>query len=129
MRSTRTATHTNTHIANPSSLVTGSSSHKKIDQSVSRILRYYYNDSRVLFVFCFCNELFFVALYLMAFIDTPIYSGVALTWPQLLALLNFPVMFGKQVINCVQFWKAAKIVSWSCDVAPSVTSGDRRAHR
>lgn len=96
---------------NPSSLVTGSSSHKKITQDVSRILWYYYNDSRTLFIFCFCNELFFVALYLMAFIDTPISSSISLSWPQLLAILNFPIMFGKQIINCVQFWKASKIVS------------------
>ena len=33
-----------------------------------------------------------------------------LTWPQLLAILTGPVCFGKNVINCVQFWKASKIV-------------------
>ncbi len=112
--------------ANLSSLVTGSSSHKKITQDVSRILWLYYNNKVTLFTFCFCNELFFVALYLAAFIDTPISKGFWLTWPQLLALVNFPIMFGKQIINCVQFWKASKIVSsvtsisgemvisWSC---------------
>ena len=31
-----------------------------------------------------------------------------LTWPQLLAVVSFPVCFAKQVINCVQFWKASK---------------------
>jgi CDP-diacylglycerol--inositol 3-phosphatidyltransferase len=93
-----------------SSLVTGSSSHKKITQDVSRILWLYYNNKVTLFTFCFCNELFFVALYLAAFIDTPISKGFWLTWPQLLALVNFPIMFGKQIINCVQFWKASKIL-------------------
>jgi hypothetical protein len=34
-----------------------------------------------------------------------------LTWPQVLAILTGPVCFGKNVINCVQFWKASKIVS------------------
>lgn len=97
--------------ANPSSLATGSGSHKKITQDVSRILWLYYNNKATLFTFCFCNELFFVALYLMAFIDTPISKSISLTWPQLIALLNFPIMFGKQIINCVQFWKASKIVS------------------
>ncbi|TXT05328.1 uncharacterized protein COLE_06648 [Cutaneotrichosporon oleaginosum] len=93
------------------SLVTGSSSHKKITQDVSKILWLYYNNKVTLFTFCFCNELFFVALYLMAFIHTPISTATGwLTWPQLLAALNFPVMFGKQIINCVQFWKASKIL-------------------
>ncbi|BEJ10848.1 hypothetical protein CspHIS471_0102700 [Cutaneotrichosporon sp. HIS471] len=93
-----------------SSLVTGSSSHKKVTEDVSRILWLYYNSKVTLFTFCFGNELFFVALYLMAFIDTPISDSIWLTWPQLLAILNFPIMFGKQVINCVQFWKASKIL-------------------
>lgn len=34
-----------------------------------------------------------------------------LTWPQVLAILTGPVCFGKNIINCVQFWKASKIVS------------------
>ncbi|GMK59856.1 hypothetical protein CspeluHIS016_0900730 [Cutaneotrichosporon spelunceum] len=93
-----------------SSLVTGSSSHKKITQDISKILWLYYNNKATLFTFCFCNELFFVALYLNAFIDTPITKHTSITWPQLLAGLNFPIMLGKQIINCVQFWKASKIL-------------------
>lgn len=104
---------------------------------------------RTLFFFCFCNELFYVCLYLNAFYTTPLISpdlpisafilrGMSvvsspetawrmatyfpktsnalvwflkqLTWPQLLAILTGPVCFGKNVINCVQFWKASKIV-------------------
>jgi len=115
------------------SLVTGSTSHKKITSDVSRILYYYYNDKLTLFMFCFCNELFFVCLYLNASVRTPISSTVlprlvastalaqqfpiltkiamSITWPQLIGLLNFPLCFGKQIINVVQFWKASKIVS------------------
>lgn len=55
-----------------SSLVTGSSSHKTVTSDVSRILWYYYNDSRTLFLFCAGNELFFVCLYLNAFYTTPL---------------------------------------------------------
>jgi len=33
-----------------------------------------------------------------------------ITWPQVVALITFPVMAGKQVINCVQFWKASKLL-------------------
>ncbi|KAL8902448.1 MAG: hypothetical protein Q9207_004705 [Kuettlingeria erythrocarpa] len=42
-------------------------SHKKIDQSRSRLLHLYYNNRAVLFVFCTLNELFFIALYLLSF--------------------------------------------------------------
>lgn len=89
-------------------------SHKKIGQDVSWILWMYYNNKATLFTFCFCNELFFVSLYLCAHDhSTPWFHlfGYAFTWPVILALVNFPIMFGKQVINCVQFWKASKIVS------------------
>jgi len=101
-----------------SSLETGSSSHKKVDSDVSRILARYYTDSRVLFAFCFGNELFFVALYLMKWVESSIglesYSGHPslnhLTYPQLLAILTFPIFFLKNVINVVQLWKASKIL-------------------
>ncbi|KAL8679433.1 MAG: hypothetical protein Q9186_004263 [Xanthomendoza sp. 1 TL-2023] len=42
-------------------------SHKKVDQSRSRLLHLYYNNRAVLFVFCALNELFFIALYLLSF--------------------------------------------------------------
>ncbi|KAI6028801.1 CDP-alcohol phosphatidyltransferase-domain-containing protein [Pisolithus orientalis] len=58
-----------------SSLVTGSRSHKLVTSDVSRILWYYYNDSRTLFFMCAGNELFFVSLYLMKWIQTP-FSGL-----------------------------------------------------
>nr|XP_019048976.1 CDP-diacylglycerol-inositol 3-phosphatidyltransferase [Kwoniella bestiolae CBS 10118]OCF27906.1 CDP-diacylglycerol-inositol 3-phosphatidyltransferase [Kwoniella bestiolae CBS 10118] len=99
-----------------SSLVTGSSSHKTVTSDVSRILWYYYNDSRTLFFFCFANEVFFVCLYLNAFWLTPITSSfpiptfLNLTWPQVVGLLTFPICAGKQIINVVQFWKASKIL-------------------
>ncbi|KAK4686166.1 CDP-diacylglycerol--inositol 3-phosphatidyltransferase, partial [Tremellales sp. Uapishka_1] len=120
-----------------SSLLTGSSSHKKVTLEVSRILWYYYNDSRTLFLFCFFNECFFVCLYLNAFWTTPLFSASSpivsilssrigeispklaahfvwalrsLTWPALVGGVTFPVMAGKQIINVVQFWKASKIL-------------------
>ena len=33
-----------------------------------------------------------------------------LTWPQILGALTLPVCIGKQIINGVQFWKAAKVL-------------------
>ena len=119
-----------------SSLVTGSSSHKIVGADVSRILWYYYNDTVTLFVFCACNELFFVCLYLMSFYNKPfqlaldvvpgvsylakqnstiswlVFQGVPqLSWPQVVGALTFPVCAAKQIINCVQFWKAAKTLA------------------
>jgi hypothetical protein len=66
-----------------------------------------------LFAFCFGNELFFVSLYLIKWIHAPIgLDGVlsSLTWPQVLALLCFPICLGKNIINVVQLWKASKIL-------------------
>jgi len=96
-----------------SSLVTGSTSHKLVTSDVSRILWLYYNDSRTLFFMCAGNELFFVSLYLMKWIETPIglpgfFSN--LTYPQLVAASTFPIFLGKNIINMVQLWKAAKIL-------------------
>lgn len=97
---------------------------------------------RVLFLFCAANELFFVCLYLMDFYKQPLGLQVApflpqsllqlasaqknsllfriiyvwipsLTWPQLLGAFTFPICAGKQIINGVQFWKAAKAL---CDM-------------
>lgn len=33
-----------------------------------------------------------------------------LTWPQVIAAISFPVCAMKQAINCVQFWKASKVL-------------------
>jgi len=102
-----------------SSLVTGSTSHKLVTSDVSRILWLYYNDSRTLFLICAGNELFFVALYLMKWVHTPIglgaYASYApfltdVTYPQAMALLSFPICFTKNIINLVQLWKASKIL-------------------
>jgi len=34
----------------------------------------------------------------------------AITLPQLIAVLTFPICAGKQIINLVQFWKASKSI-------------------
>ncbi|KAI5122056.1 hypothetical protein M0805_006040 [Coniferiporia weirii] len=95
-----------------SSLVTGSRSHKLVQSDVSRILWYYYNDSKILFLFCAGNELFYVALYLMKWDHSP--TGLALLgdlpWAQVLALFSLPFWFIKNVVNFVQLWKASKIL-------------------
>ncbi|OCH95006.1 CDP-diacylglycerol-inositol 3-phosphatidyltransferase [Obba rivulosa] len=101
-----------------SSLVTGSRSHKTVTSEVSRILWLYYNDSTTLFLMCAGNELFFVALYLMKWVHTPLATALGLdihlpwdiTWPAAMALLCLPVCACKNFINIVQLWKASKIL-------------------
>ena len=95
---------------------------------------------RVLFVLCAANELFFLCLYLMAFYTRPLGLNIAsifpsalfdwvtadkmswqfklvyetipsLTWPQIVGAISFPMCAVKQVINGVQFWKAAKVLA------------------
>ncbi|KAJ7343545.1 phosphatidylinositol synthase [Mycena albidolilacea] len=99
-----------------STLVTGSMSHKDINNDVSRILRWYYTDKVTLFVVCAANELFFVSLYLMKWTAKPIALPEAIPWStslsyaQLFALCTFPICTLKNVINVVQLWKASKIL-------------------
>lgn len=101
-----------------SSLVTGSVSHKIVKSDVSRIMWVYYNP-RTLFFVCAGNELFFVALYVMKWVQTPIglrsFDVVPsfvqdMTYPELVATCCFPICFIKNVVNCVQLWKASKIL-------------------
>ncbi|PSK51783.1 hypothetical protein B9Z65_3050 [Elsinoe australis] len=53
------------------------SSHKKIDEKRSRIMHLYYSSRTVLFICCAANELFFIALYLLAF-SSPLISPALL---------------------------------------------------
>lgn len=71
-----------------------------------------------LFVICAGNELFYVALYLIKWVDTPLgqsYGFVptliaAFTWAELMAIVCLPVCALKNWINAVQLWKASKIL-------------------
>ncbi|KAK2466984.1 hypothetical protein APHAL10511_001242 [Amanita phalloides] len=105
-----------------SSLVTGSRSHKLVTSDVSRILWLYYNDSRTLFFVCAGNELFFVSLYLMKWVEKPVLGE--LTWAALLACVSFPVFVVKNIINLVQLWKASKILV-GVDLAERAKERDR----
>src|SRR5271169_3583845 len=58
-------------LVNSSTLNQGVSSHKKIPKEQSWILRQYYGNNIVLFLFCACNELFFVSIYLLSFPPPP----------------------------------------------------------
>lgn len=52
------------------------------------------------------NEYKGTAVYRLVYYTIP-----ALTWPQIVGALTFPICAGKQIINVVQFWKAAKALA------------------
>jgi CDP-diacylglycerol--inositol 3-phosphatidyltransferase len=101
-----------------SSLATGSKSHKLVQSDVSWILWMYYNNSTTLFLVCAANELFYVALYLMKWVDSPLIASTpyiwpfpfVITWASTLAIICGPICVLKNIINCVQLWKASKIL-------------------
>ncbi|KAG8811277.1 CDP-diacylglycerol-inositol 3-phosphatidyltransferase [Serendipita sp. 399] len=109
-------------------LTTGSRHHKEIKEDVSRILRWYYKKP-VLFTMCAGNELFFVALYLIKWDQTPLHALLPYAWTsseffvenvprfvlrltcaQALAAITLPISLGKNIVNVVQAWKASKVL-------------------
>ncbi|GJN88786.1 hypothetical protein Rhopal_001755-T1 [Rhodotorula paludigena] len=118
------------------SISSGSRSHKTVTKEQSWILWSYYNNSNTLFIFCAANELFFVALYVLNTYHVPLISSlsslppsllplvsslpasvvkavVRTSWPHVVAAVTAPIMAGKQIINVVQFVKAAKLLAVS----------------
>ncbi|KAH8106989.1 CDP-alcohol phosphatidyltransferase-domain-containing protein [Cristinia sonorae] len=100
-----------------SSLITGSSSHKTVKSDVSYILSLYYNPT-LLFIICAGNELFFVGLYLVKWVHTPLSESLgistiylaSMTWAEAMAWACAPICILKNIINAVQLWKASKIL-------------------
>ncbi|KAG2190902.1 hypothetical protein INT46_006355 [Mucor plumbeus] len=88
-----------------SSMISGSSSHKKISEKQSWYLRIYYNNNIVLFIMCAGNELFFVALYVLK------YTGsLNFLWWSVLSVTGV-ICFAKQFINVVQIINASKTLA------------------
>lgn len=88
---------------------------------------------------CAGNELFFVSLYLMKWIQTPISDSLApsiasslpsslltFTWPELMAVSSFWVCLAKNIINVVQLWKASKILV-GVDLAERAAAREKEA--
>ncbi|CEP13823.1 hypothetical protein [Parasitella parasitica] len=88
-----------------SSMISGSSSHKKISEKQSWYLRIYYTNNIVLFLMCAGNELFFVALYVLKFT-----GPLNLLWWCVLAVTGV-ICFAKQFINVVQIVNASKTLA------------------
>ncbi|CAO3623355.1 unnamed protein product [Mucor hiemalis] len=88
-----------------SSMISGSSSHKKISEKQSWYLRIYYTNNIVLFIMCAGNELFFVLLYVLKFtapLNTLMWIALSVTGV---------ICFGKQFINIVQIVNASKTLA------------------
>lgn len=81
----------------------GNVSHKAIDLEQNAILHYYYQKGP-LFIFCSANELFFMTIYLLAFVteESPAYNYVYYT-----CVVSAPLMAIKQVISGVHLYSAA----------------------
>ena len=90
-------------------LTKGGTSHKNIRAEANPLLRIYYKDRVVLFVFCACAELFYIFLYLMHFFETPFLFG--LSFCQLGVIVNAPIFVAKQVINVFQLQYACLDIS------------------
>mmetsp|Transcript_19411 Transcript_19411/g.49761 ORF Transcript_19411/g.49761 Transcript_19411/m.49761 type:complete len:249 (-) Transcript_19411:73-819(-) len=113
------------------SLVSGSNSHKKIEKSRSWLLQLYYHDRRVLFIICFFQELYLLALYALhhfakgreplfhlslpwkssiehALFTLGIPSELGFTPLHVVAAVAFIPFVTKQVINLIQWLGAAE---------------------
>ncbi|KAJ1501302.1 CDP-diacylglycerol-inositol 3-phosphatidyltransferase [Coelomomyces lativittatus] len=101
-------------------LITGATSHKKLNQNAHPILRLYYHNRTVLFLVCAGNELMFVFMYLMYHMPSyhALYASV-----RFLCFIVFPVFVLKQMLNLVQFVSACKTLEhhdqMSIDQQPS----------
>ncbi|KAI9333493.1 CDP-alcohol phosphatidyltransferase-domain-containing protein [Pilaira anomala] len=85
-----------------SSMISGSSSHKKISEEQSWYLRIYYTNNIVLFIMCAGNELFFVQLYVMKFVNE-----LNMLWWCALSVTGV-ICFAKQFVNVIQIVNASK---------------------
>ena len=80
--------------------------------------------------------MFFVALYLMKWVHTPLWRSLGsdpsclltFTWPELMALVCLPICALKNVINLVQLWKASKILV-GVDLAERAKEREEAAQR
>ncbi|RUP52367.1 hypothetical protein BC936DRAFT_145607 [Jimgerdemannia flammicorona] len=103
-----------------SSLTEGAESHKQIKEDSNPFLRAYYKNNNVLFFMCAGNELFFVALYVLA--TTKPLPVFEYDLRLILATVTFPICAAKQIINVIQFVNASKSLA-------SIDIEDRRAKR
>jgi len=105
-----------------SSLSSGHTSHKEMENDTNWLLKIYYTNRYVLAFLCFGNEGFFIFLHLLHFYSGPTISlGLLAPLGQqlfgetqmgavklILFFFYFPLMFIKQTLNVIQLQHAAK---------------------
>jgi len=91
-----------------STLSSGATSHKAVDQNTNIFLRLYYGNKYVLFVLCAANEAMFLGLYLLHFHPGPTITLVGLKFGAVQWFLYFSLPLGamKQFMNVVQLIQA-----------------------
>lgn len=105
------------------SLMTGKTSHKTIDLNENPILRLYYTNRIVLFSFCFANEVFYFALYMLYFYEGPIGKCARCNLPGIYALLcSYNRFVYRSVIGSVGFWRLCVYLSGPVSAAKTVIS-------
>eukprot|EP01123_Difflugia_compressa_P015252 TRINITY_DN845_c0_g1_i1.p1 TRINITY_DN845_c0_g1~~TRINITY_DN845_c0_g1_i1.p1 ORF type:complete len:152 (-),score=27.61 TRINITY_DN845_c0_g1_i1:115-570(-) len=91
-----------------STLSSGQTSHKQVDEKTNFFIRLYYGNKYVLFVLCAANEAMFLALYLLHFT-----SGTKITlfgrtygWVMWFLFASLPLGSLKQFMNVFQMLQA-----------------------
>jgi CDP-diacylglycerol--inositol 3-phosphatidyltransferase len=106
-------------IAEFSSLLTGSESHKSIKKEGNYIIYLYYTSRAVLFWVCAFNELFYILLYCyhhQTLTNVSFKAGSApVNVAAILLIISAPIWTFKQVVNVIQMIGAAKnLASLDC---------------
>ena len=89
------------------SLTTGATSHKSVGREGNALLRLYYTSRTVLFLACAGNELFFMALYMVAYQPRLALFGTRFFLWESLVGASAPIFAFKQAMNVVQLYNAA----------------------
>ncbi|RCK55594.1 CDP-diacylglycerol--inositol 3-phosphatidyltransferase [Candida viswanathii] len=84
-------------------LSAGSTSHKNVDETQSKLLSLYYTNRNVLFVVCLVNELFYMAIYLHHY--GYFWMGTVM------CIISAPIWLFKQVANVIQLKNASLILA------------------
>ncbi|XP_022652320.1 CDP-diacylglycerol--inositol 3-phosphatidyltransferase-like [Varroa jacobsoni] len=88
------------------SLMMGKTSHK--DVKGNALLHFYYTSKPFLFTMCVANEVFYLALYMVHFVEGPKMGPLPVSFFRLCAYITFPLAILKSVLALIQMYEAAK---------------------
>lgn len=84
----------------------GKTSHK--DVKGNALLHFYYTSKPFLFTMCVANEVFYLALYMVHFVEGPKMGPLPVSFFRLCAYITFPLAILKSVLALIQMYEAAK---------------------